>query len=394
METMQLVEKAEMYAGAVVAGLNTLADAVGQASGFAFAQLDLAGEPALHGSEARALIAAQLRVVDYPPGNDQRHPNLFAVCVASAETRALAEEVNSAKHAFAMWCTELRSEHMAGGEIEATQVLRRVLSHAGYPTLLVSRLERPIPTFSQPAQRLTWSRQQGGVTKRKTIQDAIDALEAQQLPGERDPFVAAEQARLTDLGLATPVCHKLRQATVHGVICRLRTIDEDRQASTHRCYGGGLILVGDEPALTPVTKVPDNGIRTRRQDNTRAVSRIAQEAISPLLPQWFTYNQVPDTAKPAAAAKTQNPHAKTYFSGIWIGFRARKSGPTAFFMVAQGSGVPPKTFNIDRLGIAQAWTGAAHCFAEHHDTPVSEVLNHRPEETQIVAARDHWLTTA
>ncbi len=269
--------------------LDQLRNHVINSSGYVYFQEGT--EPPLQDQEARLAIAQHLSEMRYPGPEqigEQPQDRFMALALPPA-LRPLIEEINRAKKDLQDWHESLaRTQPNA---YAAAQLNRAVLKRAGEPLLNLQMAERALLWLNGQPVRLSWHYNTTSNSRRKTLGDALEALEklADKLPDFRLGDVENARLSLASIPLNTPVAHRPSKPITH-LKCQYRYIDTGGKATRGICYAKNPIFYPtSEIVETPTITLPGEVTGKKRRQGAGRPSLISDIPVCPLLPTWFWY---------------------------------------------------------------------------------------------------------
>lgn len=275
----------------------TLTDSIAQLqhsirrnSGFAFCQRY--DQPALHGAEARQAIAEHLGQLRY--SGDREHDSSpidqYMTMALAPETLALLNSTNRAKKSLQQW-----HEHLARQQDnvrKAAELKRLILKRAGEPLFNLQMADRALIWLPGQPTRMSWHYNTTINSRRKTLSDALNALDslADQLPQHRQWEIEASRSMLANTALDTPVAHRPSKPVTH-LKCRYRYIGSDGEPVRSVCYARNPLFFPDTKHQPPTLVLPPEIHGNHARAGAGRPSLISDIALCDLLPNWLWYKE-------------------------------------------------------------------------------------------------------
>ena len=343
-------------------------------------------EEPLNDQQARQQIAKTLSNIDYSTGSRE-----FWSMAISASPRVIntIQQVNAAKQHFKLIHSRVRKLAKSPGE--ASEHLRDILKKIDQPSLDLDRCDCKLPHISKPITQLQWFWVSTPPSERKTVREAIAALEeyAKNATDQRAWHLHQDIARLQSLHGDTPVALR-NKVCVHSLRFRYRHVDTQKP-QTGRGYATNPVFFPQDS----IGVVRFKDISRQREPGGGRRSSISNEPVSPNLNGWYWYFDRPSDnllkappKKKAAPAKldtqVRNPFAKTAVEGVWFALQTSKKGVSVTISASVNS--RRKKASVTRYGLTVAWVVIMEQHAKHHNEPLERLLRLMPSEDQLAKA--------
>lgn len=250
-------------------------------------------EEALSGKAAREAISNHMGEMRYRGIEDigLQPKERFMTVAINPDTLPLIKSVNEAKKALQLWHEALARTQP--NSYAAAQLNRAVLKKAQEPLLNLQMAERGIIWLGGSPTRLSWHYNTTSNSRRKTLGDALQALEklADKLPQHRMGDIESTRNTLASLPLDTPVAHRPSKPITH-LKCQYRFLDEEGVSKRGVCYAKNPIFYPDTGTTKPpVISLPAEVEGKELRKGVGRPSLISDKQVSRLLPNWFWYKE-------------------------------------------------------------------------------------------------------
>lgn len=271
--------------------VDRLRQQVEKSKGYVFYQQG--DETPLLGNLAREAISGHLGEMRYRGIEDigLQPKERFMTLAINPDSLPLIESVNEAKKALQLWHEALARTQ--ANSYAAAQLNRTVLKKAQEPLLNLQMAERGIIWLDGSPTRLSWHYNTTSNSRRKTLGDALQALEklADKLPQHRMGEIESTRNTLASLPLDTPVAHRPSKPITH-LKCQYRFLDEDGASKRGVCYAKNPIFYPDTGSdKPPIISLPAEIEGKELRKGVGRPSLISDKQVSRLLPNWFWYKE-------------------------------------------------------------------------------------------------------
>lgn len=344
------------------------------------------------GLNARKAAMQHLKIWWYI--NDDIISTRFGIIYTDHKCLELVHKINKIKMSF-----QKRHEE-ATAQVEPKD--RPALLHKIKKNLMVSfnepinldAIDRKIPVFNYAAIRASWYQEASYSSTRRPIYDAIKEVE-QKIDVANHTLsrnnLLSDLAVLEALPQDTYLCHRPK-AKIKGQYCRLTLIEEHKRSHSQKCWGVNPIFVLNSNDIEAKIEWREPTNKTALNTNTQRKSAqgksktIQSYPVVKSLPYWFAYKKKQFKHK-KLPLKTQNPHAKTAYPGIWIGVRRRNTNIEVSLRYLR-KGERDSSVSLGSRSLSSAWSLAVarhiNTFNDDSCAPKAHTLLALcPEQSQI-----------
>ncbi len=219
----------------------------------------------LIGVDARCAIALYLGKISYADNDLLDDPtDVFAAAALPELGCQLLQHLNVVKTEFREFHERIRASFPTGKE--GTDAIRQILRHCDDSRLLLDAVDRQVPVITAPITKLAWHYNGTIASKRRTIEDAVQALYTLQaaLGDDYNDQITTEIARLeSEHSLGLPVAQLMHNEATVSLHLAYSYIDPEGVRCREVTYGKNPVIFldkGIEPRwILPkeITGLPD-----------------------------------------------------------------------------------------------------------------------------------------